>query len=161
MCQNRVFSFNKCLLFIPKGSLMIPSRAKWKNAGIQYVGVGICFWASEDRVVAAGSMDTVRSIAFTGRPARVMKTPYVMSWERRLEEMLGTPLGTPPHRNSEFLRIARYFWANGIKCDSIVKVNTQYWNRFNNYVFYVLMAYLMTNHLYLFELLHQKKRGYF
>jgi len=41
----------------------------------------------KERVIAAGSMDTTRTIAFTGRPARVMKTPYVMSWERRPEEM--------------------------------------------------------------------------
>ena len=32
------------------------------------------------QVLAAESKDTTRTIAFTGRPCRVMKTPYVKSW---------------------------------------------------------------------------------
>ena len=32
-------------------------------------------------VVKAGYNDTVRSIIFTGRPMRVLKTPYIMDWQ--------------------------------------------------------------------------------
>jgi len=39
------------------------------------------------RVVAAKSSDTLRTLVFTGRPCRVMKTDYVNSWESRPEEI--------------------------------------------------------------------------
>lgn len=51
--------------------------------------VGTRFVASEesgssqlhkDRVVAANSVDTARTTAFTGRPCRMLKTPYVQGW---------------------------------------------------------------------------------
>jgi len=39
------------------------------------------------RVVEAKSADTTRTIAFTGRPCRVMKTDYVKNWETRPDEV--------------------------------------------------------------------------
>jgi len=41
----------------------------------------------KERVVQAQSVDTVRTIAFTGRPCRMLKTPYVQSWVDRPEEV--------------------------------------------------------------------------
>lgn len=41
----------------------------------------------KDRVIAANSIDTTTSIIFTGRPARVLRTPYVKSWEERPGEL--------------------------------------------------------------------------
>eukprot|EP00658_Telonema_sp_P-2_P040584 TRINITY_DN29015_c0_g1_i1.p1 TRINITY_DN29015_c0_g1~~TRINITY_DN29015_c0_g1_i1.p1 ORF type:complete len:347 (+),score=93.75 TRINITY_DN29015_c0_g1_i1:222-1262(+) len=43
--------------------------------------------AHRKRVVAAKSTDTTRTVAFTGRPCRVMKTPYVKNWMDRPEEI--------------------------------------------------------------------------
>lgn len=37
-------------------------------------------------LLAAQSTDTIRTEIFTGRPARMIKTPYVMGWERKAEE---------------------------------------------------------------------------
>lgn len=54
------------------------------------VWVGTRFVAAEEAgapprhkngVVGAGYHDTVRTIIFTGRPMRVLKTPYIMDWE--------------------------------------------------------------------------------
>mmetsp|Transcript_42367 Transcript_42367/g.111598 ORF Transcript_42367/g.111598 Transcript_42367/m.111598 type:complete len:346 (+) Transcript_42367:31-1068(+) len=39
------------------------------------------------RVVEARAGDTTRSIVFTGRPARVLKTPYVQDWAKRTAEL--------------------------------------------------------------------------
>lgn len=59
-------------------------------AGASGVWVGTRFVASEEAgapprhkkgVVGAGYDDTVRSIIFTGRPMRVLKSPYIMDWE--------------------------------------------------------------------------------
>eukprot|EP00415_Alexandrium_ostenfeldii_P002376 UN2376 len=58
--------------------------------------VGTRFVASEEsgssklhkeRVVKAESVDTVRTTAFTGRPCRMVKTPYVQSWVDRPDEV--------------------------------------------------------------------------
>jgi len=63
--------------------------------GAQGVWVGTRFVASEEaaasavhkkHVVNAGVADTVRSIIFTGRPCRVLNTPYVRSWEEERPE---------------------------------------------------------------------------
>ena len=57
--------------------------------GAQAVWVGTRFLASveagvpqihKDLVVKAGYNDMVRTLIFTGRPARVFKTPYVRDW---------------------------------------------------------------------------------
>lgn len=57
--------------------------------GAQAVWVGTRFLASieagapqthKDLVVEAGWEDTARTLIFTGRPARVYKTPYVQDW---------------------------------------------------------------------------------
>merc|ERR1712146_49763 len=54
------------------------------------MGVGSRFVASleagapkrhKEAVVKAGYHDTVRTIIFTGRPLRVIKSPYIMDWE--------------------------------------------------------------------------------
>lgn len=64
--------------------------------GAAGVWVGTRFIACEEanssavhkrRVVEAKSSDTTRTIAFTGRPCRVMKTEYVKDWESRPEEV--------------------------------------------------------------------------
>lgn len=58
--------------------------------------VGTRFVAAEEsgssklhkqRVVEARSIDTTRTTAFTGRPCRMFKTPYVQSWVDRPEEV--------------------------------------------------------------------------
>jgi len=41
----------------------------------------------KERVLAAQSVDTARTIAFTGRPCRMLKTPYVQSWLNRPEDV--------------------------------------------------------------------------
>merc|ERR1719382_2013936 len=60
------------------------------------VWVGTRFIACEEanagpvhkkRIMEAQSNDTTRIEAFTGRPARVMRTPYVKSWEKRGAEL--------------------------------------------------------------------------
>merc|ERR1719382_2106566 len=60
------------------------------------VWVGTRFIACEEanagpvhkrRLIQATSNDTTRIEAFTGRPCRVMRTPYVKSWEARPEEL--------------------------------------------------------------------------
>lgn len=38
-------------------------------------------------VVNAGHNDTIRSIIYTGRPLRILKTPYVMGWDERQAEI--------------------------------------------------------------------------
>jgi NAD(P)H-dependent flavin oxidoreductase YrpB (nitropropane dioxygenase family) len=58
--------------------------------GAQAVWVGTRFVAATEAnapprhkkaVVNAGYHDTVRTIIYTGRPMRVLKTPYIMNWE--------------------------------------------------------------------------------
>jgi len=66
--------------------------------GAEAVWVGTRFVASleatttklhKQKLIEAGSEDTIRSVIFTGRPARVLKTPYVMNWEeKRKQEMV-------------------------------------------------------------------------
>jgi len=41
----------------------------------------------QSRVLAARSIDTARTTAFTGRPCRMLVTPYVQSWLERPEEV--------------------------------------------------------------------------
>merc|ERR1712151_332423 len=41
----------------------------------------------KERVVDAKSIDTARTTAFTGRPCRMLKTPYVRSWLDRQDEV--------------------------------------------------------------------------
>jgi NAD(P)H-dependent flavin oxidoreductase YrpB (nitropropane dioxygenase family) len=64
--------------------------------GAAGVWVGTRFIACEEanssmvhkkRVVEATSVNTTRTEAFTGRPCRVMQTPYVKSWMERPEEL--------------------------------------------------------------------------
>jgi len=64
--------------------------------GASGVWVGTRFIACEEagsspvhrnRVVAAKSGDTTRTIAMTGRPCRIMKTDYIQSWEDKPEEV--------------------------------------------------------------------------
>jgi len=63
--------------------------------GAEGVWVGTRFVASEeatttklhkDMLLRAGSEDTIRTVIFTGRPARVYKTPYVMNWETKRKQ---------------------------------------------------------------------------
>jgi len=64
--------------------------------GAAGVWVGTRFIACEEanagpvhkkRIMEATSNDTTRSEAFTGRPCRIMRTPYVKSWEKRGAEL--------------------------------------------------------------------------
>lgn len=41
----------------------------------------------KDAIVNAGFHDTIRTIIYTGRPLRVLRTPYVREWETRPEEI--------------------------------------------------------------------------
>jgi NAD(P)H-dependent flavin oxidoreductase YrpB (nitropropane dioxygenase family) len=58
--------------------------------GASAVWVGTRFVASKEAsapprhkegVLKTGYHDTIRSLIYTGRPLRIMKTPYVMNWE--------------------------------------------------------------------------------
>eukprot|EP00927_Polykrikos_kofoidii_P054312 TRINITY_DN48744_c0_g1_i1.p1 TRINITY_DN48744_c0_g1~~TRINITY_DN48744_c0_g1_i1.p1 ORF type:complete len:346 (+),score=57.91 TRINITY_DN48744_c0_g1_i1:142-1179(+) len=50
------------------------------------------------RVINASSSDTVRTLAFTGRPCRMMQTDYVKDWESRPEEIMAmTQSGKIPY----------------------------------------------------------------
>lgn len=62
------------------------------SLGAEAVWVGTRFIASEEagapathkkHVVTTGYHDTIRTLIYTGRPLRVVKTPYVMDWEDR------------------------------------------------------------------------------
>mmetsp|Transcript_7778 Transcript_7778/g.16753 ORF Transcript_7778/g.16753 Transcript_7778/m.16753 type:complete len:349 (+) Transcript_7778:58-1104(+) len=75
--------------------------------GAAGVWVGTRFIAAEEansstvhkkRVLEAKSVDTTRTIAFTGRPCRVMKTPYVVDWETNRSDEIKklTSQGTIP-----------------------------------------------------------------
>jgi len=63
--------------------------------GAEAVWVGTRFVASEEAtttklhkemLVKASSEDTVRTVIFTGRPARVCRTPYVDNWEKNRQQ---------------------------------------------------------------------------
>lgn len=67
------------------------------SLGADAVWVGTRFVASEEAgapprhkngVVGAGYHDTVRTIIFTGRPMRVLKTPYIMDWEENKQDQI-------------------------------------------------------------------------
>merc|ERR1719198_610348 len=67
------------------------------SLGADAVWVGTRFVASEEAgapprhkngVVGAGYHDTVRTIIFTGRPMRVLKTPYIMDWEENKSDLI-------------------------------------------------------------------------
>ena len=70
------------------------------SLGADAVWVGTRFVASveggapqkhKEDVCKAGPTDTHRSLVFTGRPLRVIKTPYTLHWEQqRMEEMKQT-----------------------------------------------------------------------
>merc|ERR1712139_711931 len=60
--------------------------------GAEAVWVGTRFVASEEAtttklhkqaLIEAKSDDTIRTVIYTGRPARVYKTPYVCNWEQK------------------------------------------------------------------------------
>ena len=66
------------------------------SLGAQAVWVGTRFVCAEEAgappnhqkgVIGAGYHDTVRSLIYTGRPLRILKTPYVMGWEDRPAEI--------------------------------------------------------------------------
>jgi len=70
--------------------------------GAEGVWVGTRFVASEeatttklhkDMLLKAKSEDTVRTVIFTGRPARVSRTPYVDNWERNRQQEIAELTG--------------------------------------------------------------------
>lgn len=70
--------------------------------GADAVWVGTRFVASveggapqkhKDAVCEAGLTDTHRSLVFTGRPLRVLKTPYTVHWEENRKDEMKTLLG--------------------------------------------------------------------
>eukprot|EP00747_Dinoflagellata_sp_TGD_P140873 gnl/TRDRNA2_/TRDRNA2_176058_c0_seq1.p1 gnl/TRDRNA2_/TRDRNA2_176058_c0~~gnl/TRDRNA2_/TRDRNA2_176058_c0_seq1.p1 ORF type:complete len:382 (+),score=85.25 gnl/TRDRNA2_/TRDRNA2_176058_c0_seq1:84-1148(+) len=76
--------------------------------GAQGVWVGTRFLASDEAtatklhkqsMLTAGAEDTIRTVIYTGRPARMLKTPYVLEWEQKrkteIEELTGK--GIVPH----------------------------------------------------------------
>merc|ERR1711862_1087675 len=63
--------------------------------GAEAVWVGTRFLASEEATTTkihknilkkAQSEDTIRSVVYTGRPARFYKTPYLLEWEMNRRE---------------------------------------------------------------------------
>lgn len=76
--------------------------------GAEAVWVGTRFVASEEatttklhkeQLVKASSEDTIRTVIFTGRPARCYKTPYVEDWEKNRQQEIKelTAKGVLPH----------------------------------------------------------------
>lgn len=49
----------------------------------------------KQRILQAQSVDTTRTEVFTGRPCRVMKTPYVRSWEGKEPEVQARQVAVP------------------------------------------------------------------
>merc|ERR1711865_187876 len=97
LCKGRTNFFNRPVTVVAAGGIYdgrgLAASLMWGASG---VWVGTRFIACEEagsspghrkRVLAAKSGDTTRTIAFTGRPCRVMKTPYVKSWMERPEEV--------------------------------------------------------------------------
>ena len=65
--------------------------------GAQAVWVGTRFVCAKEAgapprhqqaIVNAGYHDTVRTLIYTGRPLRVLKTDYIMDWETRRREQI-------------------------------------------------------------------------
>merc|ERR1712070_1225983 len=78
------------------------SLAMALSLGADAVWVGTRFVASveggapqkyKDDVCKAGLTDTHRSLVFTGRPLRVIKTPYTVHWEEKRKEEMKALLG--------------------------------------------------------------------
>jgi NAD(P)H-dependent flavin oxidoreductase YrpB (nitropropane dioxygenase family) len=97
LCKGRTNFFHRPVTVVAAGGIYdgrgLAASLMWGASG---VWVGTRFIACEEagsspghrkRVLAAKSIDTTRTIAFTGRPCRVMKTPYVKSWMERPEEV--------------------------------------------------------------------------
>merc|ERR1712166_1462797 len=101
ICKGRTNFFGRSVSVVAAGGIYdgrgLAASLMWGASG---VWVGTRFIACEEagsspghrkRVLAAESKDTTRTIAFTGRPCRVMKTPYVKSWMERPEEEKALP----------------------------------------------------------------------
>jgi len=96
-CKGRTNYWGKPVFVVGAGGIYDGrGLASTLCLGAAGVWVGTRFVACEeansskvhkDRVVAATSMDTTRTIAMTGRPCRVLKTPYVRSWMERDDEV--------------------------------------------------------------------------
>eukprot|EP01064_Diplonema_japonicum_P017304 TRINITY_DN2537_c0_g1_i1.p2 TRINITY_DN2537_c0_g1~~TRINITY_DN2537_c0_g1_i1.p2 ORF type:complete len:387 (+),score=146.81 TRINITY_DN2537_c0_g1_i1:102-1163(+) len=80
------------------------------SLGAEAVWVGTRFIASEeattskrhkDLVVQSSATDTIRSLIYTGRPLRIIKTDYVMGWENNRQEEIRslTSQGILPVKN--------------------------------------------------------------
>eukprot|EP01061_Rhynchopus_euleeides_P007205 TRINITY_DN1619_c0_g1_i2.p2 TRINITY_DN1619_c0_g1~~TRINITY_DN1619_c0_g1_i2.p2 ORF type:complete len:378 (+),score=153.42 TRINITY_DN1619_c0_g1_i2:60-1136(+) len=71
------------------------SMAAMLAMGAQAVWVGTRFVACEEAtstkhhregIIKAGPTDTIRTLIYTGRPVRTLKTPFVMDWETKRQE---------------------------------------------------------------------------
>merc|ERR1712217_542795 len=76
--------------------------------GAEAVWVGTRFVASEEAtttklhketLLKASADDTLRTVIYTGRPARMYKTPYVLDWEQNRQEEIAelTSKGIVPY----------------------------------------------------------------
>jgi len=97
LCRGKTNFWGKPVLVVAAGGIYDGRGLSASLClGAAGVWVGTRFIACEEansstvhkkRVVAATSSETTRTIAFTGRPCRVMRTDYVKSWEARPEEL--------------------------------------------------------------------------
>lgn len=97
LCKDKINFFGSPVLVVAAGGIYDGRGLSAALClGAAGVWVGTRFIACDEanssmvhkkRVVAAKSSDTVRTLAFTGRPCRVMTTDYVKGWESRPEEI--------------------------------------------------------------------------
>lgn len=97
LCKGRINTFGVEVPVVAAGGIY-DGRGLGASLclGAAGVWVGTRFIACEEanagpvhkkRLMEAQSNDTTRTEAFTGRPCRVMRTPYVKSWEKRGAEL--------------------------------------------------------------------------
>lgn len=96
-CRGRKNYFGSDILVVAAGGFYDGrGLAAALALGATGVWVGTRFLATPEsaasplhrkNVLKAKSVDTTTSIIFTGRPARVMRTPYLESWEERPQEV--------------------------------------------------------------------------
>lgn len=97
LCRGKVNYFGSPVLVVAAGGIFDGRGLAASLAlGAAGVWVGTRFIACEEsaasklhreRVLTARSIDTARTTAFTGRPCRMLVTPYVQSWLDRPEEV--------------------------------------------------------------------------
>ncbi|KAI8840239.1 putative 2-nitropropane dioxygenase [Chytridium lagenaria] len=101
MCKNHKSELTKGPIHVVAAGGIFDGRGLATSLvqGAEAVWVGTRFVAAKE-AGCAGYHDTLRTLIYSGRPLRVLKTPYVNSWEARPEEIKSlTENGKIPARN--------------------------------------------------------------